>query len=375
MRILYIANARIPTEKAHGLQIAKMAEAFTLSGHQIKLLIPNRKNHIKENIFDYYNLKTKFKIKYLPNYFSFLENINKKLYFKLQRILFYKHAFIIGLFSKEKIIYSREILICFLLTLFGKISVLEDHEPKKSKKFLYKLFLKTIKKKIIVPYNLKKLYQEYGINRNSYIVAPNAVDLNEFKKVSIDKNIWQREFNINKKVILYVGHFYKWKGVYTLLDASYKIDNPVILIGGTKEDQIKIRKYIKNNKIINVYIRSFIPHSKIIKYIKSADVLVLPNTSKEERSAKYTTPIKLFEYMASGVPIVASQLDSFKYFLKDHLSAILFKPDNINDLADKIKYILNNPKFARDISFQAQENVKQYSWAKRAKNIINFIQN
>ncbi len=370
MNILYIANVRMPSEKAHTIQIAKMLEAFSLAGNTVRLLIPRRKNYIQEDIFSYYNLKTKFIISYLPNYLRFLETVHKKLYFKWQRLLFNLTAFIQGLKAKEDVIYSREIIISYLLTLFGKTVVFEDHEPPKSKLWIYKIFLKKINKKIIVPFNLARVYKEYGVK--NYLVVPNGVDLEEFKNVQEDKSIWKEMGIKEDKVILYVGHFYKWKGVYTLMDAAKKIDQAVVLVGGTDEDRQDLIKYIEDNSLKNVYIKKFVPHIKAIQYLKSADVLALPNTAQEERSAKYTTPIKLFEYMASNIPVIASNLQSFNYYLNDN-NAVLFEPDQANNLAEKIKYVLGHPQIARDISQQARQDVAEYTWHNRAKKILNFI--
>ena len=66
MKIIYLANARIPTEKAHGIQIMKMCEAFSDADAKILLLIPRRINWIKEDPFEYYGIKKNFRIKKLP---------------------------------------------------------------------------------------------------------------------------------------------------------------------------------------------------------------------------------------------------------------------------------------------------------------------
>ena len=55
-KILYIVNVRIPTEKAHGIQIIKMCESFSDNGMDLELLLPKRINNIKENPFNYYNI-------------------------------------------------------------------------------------------------------------------------------------------------------------------------------------------------------------------------------------------------------------------------------------------------------------------------------
>lgn len=375
MKILYLANTRMPSEKAHTLQIAKMLEAFALAGHEVVLLLTNRKNEIKEDIFEYYQLKTKFTIKHIINYFWFWEIVNKKLYFKMVRMVFNMQTFFYGLFAKADAIYSRELFVSWLLSIFGKSVVFEDHEPKQSKVWLYKYFLRHIKKKIIVPYKLAELYKQWGIT--NYMVTPNGVDLQEIQKTIVDKDIWHKEFNFSTKdfVVLYVGHFYQWKGVFTLLEAAKNLDESfkIVMIGGVQSDRSAVREYIVDNKLARVYIKEFVVHSQIYKYLKAADVLVLPNTAKEERSAKYTTPIKLFEYLAVGVPIVASNLESFGAYLKDNNNALLFTPDDGRDLASKIIYMRDNPQLACDLARRAGQLSADFTWTIRAKKISDFI--
>ena len=371
----------MPTEKAHGLQIAKMCEAFAdleVQNQKIKvnLVIPSRKNPIKESIFDYYQIKKNFKITKLTclSFGKF-----PKLNFWLQSLSFAISALLYSLFKRSDFIYSRDIGICFILSFFNKNVVFEDHEPPLSKKFFYKIFLKKIRKKVLVARNLEEIYKNLGINQKSYMIAPNGVDLNEFAKANKNKNLWKEKFNLAKedKIVLYTGHFYKWKGIYTLIDSAKFLDNniKIVLFGGYPQNQREIKEYIENNKIKNIFLHEFIPHKKIIPYLKSADILVLPNTSKEERSSKYTTPIKMFEYMASNVPIVASNLESFSFYLKNEINAVLFEPDNSKNLANKINFLFQNKKIAEKIAEKAYEDVQKYSWIKRAEKIIKFITN
>ena len=67
MKILYIANLRMPTEKAYGYQIAKMCEAFTLARHQVELVVPKRKRLVKEDFYTYYDIHKNFVFKILPS--------------------------------------------------------------------------------------------------------------------------------------------------------------------------------------------------------------------------------------------------------------------------------------------------------------------
>ena len=66
MKIAYIQNVRIPTERAHGIQIMKMCEALARLGHDVELIVPRRSNLLKENPFNYYGIRKTFKIRKLP---------------------------------------------------------------------------------------------------------------------------------------------------------------------------------------------------------------------------------------------------------------------------------------------------------------------
>ena len=88
-------------------------------------------------------------------------------------------------------------------------------------------------------------------------------------------------------------------------------------------------------------------------------------------SEKHTSPLKLFEYMASGRPIVASDLLSLREILTEQ-EAIFFKPDDPLDLALKIKEILVNQSLAEQISQNAREKVQNYTWQNRAHRALIF---
>lgn len=377
MRLLYVVNARIPTEKAHGLQIVKTIEALENAGVAVTLLIPRRKNHIKRNIADFYNIKNGVKrVVWVFDIVRPIQYLSERVYFPLQRLWFGLVAFAYALFWRG-VIYSRDITVSFLLSLFGKQAVFEDHQPKRRFRSMYVLFLRHIPKKIVVAQHLITEYRAMNISEASFMCAPNGVDIAEFDRIAADKTLWNREFGIpnDMPAVLYVGHFYRWKGVYTVLDAAKDIKAAVVLMGGTKDDYEKVTRYVREQAITNVHLHQFMPHREVIRYIKSADVLLLPNTAHEERSQKYTTPIKLFEYMASGVPIVASHVLSFTPYLKHNENALLFEPDNPDELATAVNQAIQNRDRTASLAAAARESVKHYTWDARAQTIVNFISN
>lgn len=122
----------------------------------------------------------------------------------------------------------------------------------------------------------------------------------------------------------------------------------------------------------NIKILGRRPHHEIPLYLKAADVLVLPNSGKEDISRLYTSPMKLFEYMASMSPIVASRLPSICEILNDG-NAVLVEPDRPEALASAVESVLGNELLVRAITKQALVDVEKYSWDRRAKMILEFI--
>ena len=365
MAIIYITNARVPTEKAHGLQIAKTLEALVLAGESIRLVLPERRNYISKDLFAFYSIGKSFPVRYLSNPFWFLEKYSTKYYFSFQRLYFGLQAFFFVQFAPEQVVYTRDITLAFFLSVFSsKVIVYEDHEPKKSLVILQKLFLSKIKKKVLVAQNLVDNYKSFGVDPKTYKVIPNGVDLSEFE-MDPDRRVWENLGIKNyKKIVLYVGSLAVWKGVDTLMASAKLLGDGirVVMVGGDKTEDRD-----------NLHVRPFVAHNEVVKYLMVADCLVLPNTAKEERSAYFTTPLKLFEYMASGVPILASDIPSFRPYLRGGENAQLFEPDNANDLAKQIKFVIDNSDYGNKLATKARKDVEQYTWSARANKILVFL--
>lgn len=373
-KILYIANARIPTEKAHGIQIMKMCEAFVNAGVELDLIIPKRINWIKEDAFSYYGVDSNFKIKKIIN-LDTINIIKNKLGFVIQSVSFAISVLFFLPKNESSIIYSRDQFSLFLLSFFKRFNVFyEVHNLPQENSFFFKVLLKKTKL-IVISNGLKNKLIEFGVDKHNILVAPDGVSLESFTNVIDSKENLRQELSIeqNKKIIMYVGHLYGWKGANILLEASkYLSDYRVYFIGGLSKDIDEFSAQIKKLDLSNVRLLGHKDYKDIPKYLKTADVLVLPNSGKEKVSKYYTSPMKLFEYMASGVPIVASKLPSIKEILDDS-EAILVESDNVEALVHGIKIALSNKELSDKMSNKALQDVRQYTWKARANKILTFI--
>jgi len=381
MRIIYIANTRLPTEMAHGLQIIKTCEAFTKNGAKVELIVPLRFSTFKfgkKDIFEYYKIEKRFKIRKIfsidltpfNRFLGPVSSLIQSLSFSFFTLIYLLFASIF-LIKKDDIIYSRDRFGLYFISFFRKNSFFEIH---KIHKHLDIGITKRVKKIIAITKGLKKDLIKNKIKDNKILVIGDGIDLKDFN-IKESKESCRKRLNlpIKTNLVLYTGHLFKWKGVEKLALASRHLDNTlIIIVGGIKWYLSNFKKFVKKNDLKNIKILGHKPYSEIPFYLTSSDCLILTGTSRSIVSKKYTSPMKMFEYMASKRPIVASNLESFKEILNDK-NSILVESDNEKALAGGINIVLNNKDLAENISSQAYLDVQKYSWDNRAKKILDFI--
>ncbi len=382
MKIIYFSNSRIPTEKGYGIQIIKMCHAFAAANGAVELVLPTKNNQAFKHIdtFDYYQVQRNFDIKKIkcldPSWVA--QRMRPGLYIKIQAFFWLVSLFFYLLFKKNKreyICYTRDEYSLPLLQLFFNHVVWEAHTlPRATGRYL-KYWAKCFRI-ITITQGLKDELITLGLPQEKILVAPDAVDLAEFNKIKSSKEELRRELGlpVDKNIIIYTGHLYDWKGTQGLADAANFLSDKeiVVFIGGSDEkfDLGNFRSKNQNNK--KILILGFKPYQQIPLYLKAADVLVLPNSASDQKSKTWTSPLKLFMYMASGVPIVAAQLPSLSEILNSE-NSFFYSPDNSGALAVAIKKVLADQALAVKISARAYRDVQVHTWLKRAQKIFSFI--
>ena len=368
--LLYIANIRLPTEKAHGIQIMKTCEALVAQGVEVELLVPKRRNYLKDDAFDFYNVSKNFSLKKLWCFdFIFLPGF-KKLTFWMETFTFYLSVKRYVAKNTFDAYYTRDLPIA--LWLSKKVDIFyEIHTLPERPRGKHKRAWKMAKGLLVISEGIREDLIKYGVNKDKILIAPDAVDLGQF---SIEESKEQSRERLSlpkeKKSVLYAGHLYSWKGADLLAQAAKELpEAEIYLVGGTKED---VENFKKKYNFANLHITGWQPHNLIPYWLNSADVLVLPNSAKEKISSRYTSPMKLFEYMASGAPIVASDLSSVREVLNEN-NCFFTPSDNPELLAKKIKESLTDKSKSARIAEQALTDVANYSWENRAKKILEAL--
>lgn len=367
-RIIYLANVRFPSERAHALQIAHMCQAFAEYDTEVNLIVNNRSGGDKKAVDSFYGIDSNFKISRLP-YGYFNPKISITLY--LSELIFTLSFLIKWLHRLPGIIISRNERILWLISLFTNHSriVWESHEAKFN--FFAKQLLKQGVHTVVISEGIENFYVSKGVLKEKLLVAHDGLDESFFGAVETKLQARERlGLSKERKIAMYIGGLDKWKGVETFFKAaSYAKEVDFVVLGGTP---IEIQRY---QKIFpSVTFLGYRPYYDLKDNQQAADVLVIPNTAKNELSSKFTSPLKLFAHLASGIPIVASNIPSIVNVTgSKNLKLVI--PDDPKALAEGVQSVAFNPEIYQEGANVLKEHVLKFTWSERAKQILNFIQN
>jgi len=216
--------------------------------------------------------------------------------------------------------------------------------------------------------------KEPGVCPDDVLVAHDGVASKDLSEVDGSQTRAMLGLRTNTKVIAYTGKIIRGKGVEVLIEAFSKLRDrkelALVLVGKVYGEHYQ--KLVKDRRLNNVIFAGYVPPCNVRSFQTAADILVVPS-SRSLPYSRYTSPMKLFEYMAAKRPIIASSLDSIREVIHDGQNGVLFEPSNVEHLAKAISFLLNNKYVASKIAAQAQQDVREFTWERRAESIFNFI--
>ena len=146
----------------------------------------------------------------------------------------------------------------------------------------------------------------------------------------------------------------------------------ILLFGGSPTRIEEINTLIRLEGVQELVLtKGFLPQNELIAHLVQASIAVIPNT-KAKISWYYTSPIKLFEYLALGLPVVASDLPSMREVLTEGEHCLFAEAENAIDLARKLDGLLLNEPLQERMKQNNLLLAKDYDWQKRVERIIRF---
>jgi glycosyltransferase involved in cell wall biosynthesis len=172
--------------------------------------------------------------------------------------------------------------------------------------------------------------------------------------------------------VVYAGHLYKWKGVDVLLDALAQVPEVGGVIVGGHEAEPDRRRLEDRAAALGLSARvtfvGVVARGDVPGWLARGDILALPNPASA-LSTHSTSPLKLFEYMAAGRAIVASDLPSIREILTDDISAVLVAAGDAAALAAGIRRLAGDAALRARLAAAAKAAAAEYSWDRRAARL------
>ena len=387
MKIAYLYIVDLNLNSASVNQTLNMVNAFA-DHAEIHFLSSWIAQKDIDNRLTFFALPKKFILKRMP--IVWLKTAKIKLLERISRLLYVLFCLIYIRLNNYDLIYTRDFSFVYFLSLLPQFLrpkspvVYEPHKiyyeslPNVSEQQEAKALATA---QLFVPTTVgckEDLQTIFGISPNKMYQHANGVNIKTFENTASHSDFLQEKYTIRKakKIIVYTGTFLHWKGVDILVKAAKYIQHPdyvILLIGGFGADRKRIEKLIKTEKVGDkIIVDGFLSQKELIGILKQADLAVIPNRLDAEGN-KYTSPLKTYEYLAVGLPIVCSDLYSMRQILVAKENALFFEPENEQDLASKIDYILSDPNIQNQLSINNKKVAPLHSWQRRASEIMSFV--
>ncbi len=391
MKILYLcADRGIPVRghKGAAVHVRTMTDAFARAGHTVTLLTPRPGPEDGPSLAA--QLVT---IPLPPSQVSRLDEIlARDLQSQAYRSVLYKAALSLMKQQRFDFIYERHSLWsdagARLAEATGMPLVLEVNAPLRLETARYRhLSNAPLAERIestqfaaaeaiaVVSEPLRSYVIEQDATPNKVHVLPNGVDPINFHPAVRGGSVHNRYGLQDRIIVGFVGRPRPWHDLDTLLQAVGQLhasdDRYHFLLVGQVTDDLPAK--------VSLYglagaatLTGPIPHGDIPQHIAAMDVAVSPHLPQGD---SYFSPLKLFEYLACGVPTVAADVGQSAQLIQDGVSGYLYRSGDADSLANRIRSLIENPAQAREIAWQGAVTVlTEHTWDRNAEKVVGWIQ-
>lgn len=371
-KLYYVANFYMPFGKAYGIQLAKMCEALVEEGVDLTLVVPSRGP--QTSLREFYGLRVSIPTIWLPTLdlakYERFGYFCMSLSFSFSYLVFLLYKRLIGeqfvLYTIDTDNYSFSALAFIPSPIFS-----EMHGGKTSTLAMRILFRRV---RGIVAINrviVEDLKAAFPRSPARYSAEPNGVDLAMFAPQ--DKRQARTKLGLSPEVptVLYTGRFYSWKGLEIIpRAATLTPEIRWVMVGDTRE---KFTAVVEESLPANMHFVGGRPYSEMPLWNAASDAVLVLGTKHNEQSYRWTSPMKLFEHMAAGRPIIASATPAVKDTVSES-EVLLYEPDDAKDLADKARQAVAGGAGIGELVSHATQAVQRLAWNERAKRVIHFIE-
>lgn len=382
MKILYISSSKIPSSTANSIHVMKMCDAFARLGHDVCLYARNARSSFGSDmtsVYSMYGVSPKFSVRYRPPIVPIAKLVGPTTRVQLEKMCTAIYAVFSAVVARVDLVYTRNLPGALIASFFRCSVVFETHAPEQYRLRLLNSFVRRrllspkIKRIVVITRALRTHYvSNYPELQNKVLVAPDSADPipEHTKPVRLESGTGRLKAG-------YVGHAYPGKGVELIVQLAQRAPSfEFHIVGATKEEVQRIGHAAAP---ANLICHGFVSHASVNRYLLAFDVLLLPNQRAVAGSggpsagdiSKWTSPLKLFEYMAAQKPIIASDVSALREVLCAERNAILCSPEEPKQWVYALVRLQQSEHLRRKIAENAYNLFKMnYTWKARARRVL-----
>ncbi|WGV27332.1 glycosyltransferase [Halotia branconii] len=382
----FFLTEELPKPEAHLIQSANAANGAANLGYStiliyptqgiqainpFNLLRPFQPRKVPENLIKYYNLQDKLKVATLPMPWPIDYYKNK---FTNSNTITTKYYFPFHILATTKLVHAWNWNFVKAAIKNG-IPAIYEHHHHEDKKFEPEIVNHPLfQVAVTVADTVRESMIEHGMPPEKLIKLHNGYNKSFIIRQPQKAVIWREKLlkNNQKYLVVYAGALQKFKGIDILIDVASQMPHVQFVCAGGKLHEVEHYQLLaKEKQVNNILFLGYILHDELASLLQAADVLAHPHCSG--KAATFTSPMKLFDYLASGNPIVATEISSLTEFKNTQAIAAWCEPDNPHKFAEALQWVLENYPRQVDGYPEIIEFVKQFSWENRAEKIISYV--
>ena len=279
------------------------------------------------------------------------------------------------------LIWSREFHAADYATAFGLNTILEHHHPFTARQWrVARRMLKRNSFKGVAAISAvhRQMLLDEGWPAQKVIVAHSGVNISQFANRPAAAALRASLAEQGQPLIVYAGSLYAGKGGEQILLAASKLPQAkFVCVGGRDREVAEFRNEAGTLGLTNLEFTGQVSHARVPDYLLAADILIAPFTAEGRDIAgkiiiPFSSPLKLFEYMAAGKPIVASNIGAIPEIITQEENGLLTPAGNASELVAAISRLLTEPELATRLATNAHNDAPRYAWDARVARILEF---
>lgn len=368
MNIVYLHGAPVPSRAASTVQVMKMCDAFAALGHRVTLFAPRASaaEAAGGDVHARYGVRSGFAFESMifPARFPWGLAMALQMAWQARRL-------------RPDVVYARHAVAAYACAIARLTVIFEAHRPaahlKRSERWALRRLVQHPRLRTLVAISgalRAQFANDWPGPRAPMLVAHDGADP---ARAAPAEHASRAGAGMQ---VGYIGNLFPGRGVDLVIDLARRCPEAVFhIVGGADAD---LAYWRPRAALQNLHLHGYLPHPEAQKMLQDFDVVLAPYGERvavhgdpSADISAYFSPLKLFEYMAAGKPIVCSDVAVLQEVVEPERTALVCRRDDAEDWACALRRLAAEPELRRRLGAAAREEfTRRYTWEARARHVL-----